>query len=71
MILKSLGSTGDSCWKLIPTEGYDFSKERKQLAAWLFPEIKGDKRRGYKFDRAIEYLNAALSSLNGIRAQAA
>jgi hypothetical protein len=50
--------------------GYDFSKERKQLAAWLFPEINDDKQRGDKFDRAIEYLEAALSSLNTIRAQA-
>jgi hypothetical protein len=51
--------------------GYEFSKERKQLAAWLFPEINSDKQRGYKFDRAKEYLDEALSSLNTIRAQAA
>jgi hypothetical protein len=51
--------------------GYDFSKERKQLAAWLFPEINDGKQRGDKFDRAIKYLKAALSSLNTVRAQAA
>jgi hypothetical protein len=51
-------------------EGYDLSKERKQLSEWLFPEINDDKRRGDKFDRAVKYLKAALSSLNTIRAQA-
>jgi hypothetical protein len=48
---------------------YDFSKDRKQLAAWLFPEITNEKRRGDKFDRAIKYLKAAMASLNALRAQ--
>jgi hypothetical protein len=51
--------------------GYDLSKDRKQLAAWLFPEINDEKRRGDKFDRAIKYLKAALSSLNTLRTQTA
>jgi hypothetical protein len=49
--------------------GYDLSKDRKQLAAWLFQEISDEKRRGDKFDRAIKYLGAALSSLKTLRAQ--
>lgn len=48
---------------------YDLSAERKQLAAWLFPEIDDEKRRGDKFDRAKEYLEAALASLGTLRAQ--
>jgi hypothetical protein len=48
---------------------YDLSAERKQLAAWLFPEIDNEKKRGDKFDRAKEYLEAALASLNTLRAQ--
>jgi hypothetical protein len=51
--------------------GYDLSKDRKQLSAWLFPEIDDEKQRGNKFDRAIKYLGSALSSLNTIRAQRA
>jgi hypothetical protein len=49
--------------------GYDLSKDRKQLAAWLFPEINNEKPRGDKFDRANEYLKAAMASLNALRAQ--
>ncbi len=49
--------------------GYDLSDERKQLAAWLFPEIDSEKKRGDKFDRAKEYLEAALASLSTLRAQ--
>lgn len=48
---------------------YDLSSERKQLAAWLFPEIDDEKKRGDKFDRAKEYLDTALSSLPALRAQ--
>jgi len=51
--------------------GYDLSRERKQLAAWLFPEIPDGKHRGDKFDRAREYLETALASLNTLRAQSA
>jgi hypothetical protein len=51
--------------------GHDVSKERKQLAKWLFPEIDNEKRRGDKFDRATGYLTAALSSLNTLRTQTA
>jgi hypothetical protein len=49
--------------------GYDLSKERKQLSIWLFPEIKGDKARGDKFDRAKDLLEAARGSLDVLRAQ--
>jgi hypothetical protein len=49
--------------------GYDLSKDRKQLAAWPFPEINNEKRRGDKFDRAIGYLKAAMASLKALRAQ--
>lgn len=50
---------------------YDASKNRKQLAMWLFPEIKDARRRGDKFDRAVEYLEVAVASLNALRAQSA
>jgi hypothetical protein len=50
--------------------GFDFSKDRKQLAVWLFREIKDEKQRGDKFDRARKYLEDALSSLGALRAQA-
>ena len=50
-------------------EGYDLSKERKQLAKWLFPEMNDEKARGYKFDRAKEYLDAAIALLPTLRAQ--
>lgn len=49
--------------------GYDPSKERKQLAAWLFPEIRRQKSQGDKFDRAVKYLNHAISVLPELRAQ--
>jgi hypothetical protein len=52
-------------------QGYDLSKDRKQLSAWLFPQINDEKQRGDKFDRAIKYLAAALSSLDRLRAQSA
>ncbi|MGP0093719.1 MAG: hypothetical protein ACLPKB_27815 [Xanthobacteraceae bacterium] len=48
--------------------GYDLSKERKQLAVWLFPETRDEKARGDKFDRARELLDMALSHLNTLRA---
>jgi hypothetical protein len=49
--------------------GYDLSADRKQLALWLFPEISDEKKRGDKFDRATECLEAALASLHTLRAQ--
>jgi len=49
--------------------GYDLSNERKQLAAWLFPEIQKPKARGDKFDKAKKYLDGAISSLDIMRAQ--
>jgi hypothetical protein len=51
--------------------GYHVSKDRKQLSAWLFREINDEKRRGDKYDRAVKYLRAALSSLNKLRTQTA
>jgi hypothetical protein len=49
--------------------GYNLSKERKQLAIWLFPNIIDQKARGDKYDRARELLDDALSQLDLIRAQ--
>jgi hypothetical protein len=49
--------------------GCDLSKARKQLAAWLFPDIHSEKTRGDKFDRAKQYLNEAISLLPALRAQ--
>jgi hypothetical protein len=49
--------------------GYNLTKERKQLALWLFAEIRNEKARGHKFDRAKKYLDEALSSLTTLRAQ--
>lgn len=48
---------------------YDLSAERKQLAAWLFPEIENQKTRGDKYDRAREYLDDAIGSIPTLRAQ--
>ena len=49
--------------------GYDLSTERKQLSLWLFPEIEDEKARGDKYDRARDLLEAALASLDSLRAQ--
>lgn len=49
--------------------GHDLSTSRKQLALWLFPEIRDEKKRGDKFDRATELLETALASLSTLRAQ--
>jgi hypothetical protein len=37
-------------------KGYNLSKDRKQLAGWLFPKIKDQVKRGHKFDKAVELL---------------
>jgi hypothetical protein len=49
--------------------GHDTSKERKQLAQWLFPEVRSQKSRGDKFDRAMQYLDGAKELLPALRAQ--
>jgi hypothetical protein len=49
--------------------GYDLSQDRKQLATWLFPNIRSEKFRGDKFDRAKQYLREAISLLPALRAQ--
>jgi len=49
--------------------GHDLSQDRKQLAAWLFPEIRSEKTRGDKFDRSRQYLCEAISQLPTLRAQ--
>ena len=46
---------------------YNLCKQRKQLAWWMFPEIKDDNARGDKYDRACELLDEALSSLSLLR----
>jgi hypothetical protein len=49
--------------------GHDPCKERKQLAAWLFPEVEDRQARGKKLDRAVRLLNEALASMRMIDAQ--
>jgi hypothetical protein len=49
--------------------GYDPRKKRKQVAAWLFPEQKNQRRRGEMLDRAVKLLDAALASTRVIDAQ--
>lgn len=48
--------------------GYDRSKNRKQLAQWLFPKISSQKAQGEKFDRAKQYLDEAKDLLPTLRA---
>jgi hypothetical protein len=50
-------------------KGYDPHKERKQLAEWMFPDIKDRRSRGRKLDRAVELLDDALAALGVIAAQ--
>jgi hypothetical protein len=50
-------------------KGYDPRKERKQLAAWMFPEIRDKRKRGLKLDRAVELLDEALAATREIDAQ--
>jgi hypothetical protein len=50
-------------------EGYDPQKERKQVAAWLFPEQRDQRKRGEMLDGAVRLLNEALASARIIDAQ--
>jgi hypothetical protein len=50
-------------------KGYDPHKERRQLAEWMFPNIKDHRSRGRKLDRAVELLDDALAALGVIAAQ--
>jgi len=50
-------------------KGYDPQKQRKQLAAWLFPEQKNQRARGEMLDRAVELLDDALAAARAIDAQ--
>jgi hypothetical protein len=49
--------------------GYDPVKDRKQVGAWLFPEIRNQQARGKKLDRAVKLLNELLKSMRMIDAQ--
>jgi hypothetical protein len=49
--------------------GYDPTKDRKQIAEWMFPEIKDQRKRGSKLDRAVEFLDEALAAARVIDAQ--
>lgn len=49
--------------------GHDPHKERKQMALWMFPEIKDAQRRGAKLDRALMLLDDALAQARLIDAQ--
>jgi hypothetical protein len=42
---------------------YSSHKDRKQLARWLFPEIKDQTKRGHKFDKAVELLEQLCASI--------
>jgi hypothetical protein len=44
-------------------------KARKQIAKWMFPEIKGQRKRGDRLDRAVELLDEALAAARMIDAQ--
>jgi hypothetical protein len=50
-------------------KGYDPQKQRKQIAAWLFPEQKHQRARGETLDRAVEILDDALAAARAIDAQ--
>lgn len=61
--LEALASHGILALFALQMRGYDLSKERKQLAAWLFPKIEGEKARGDYYDRARELLYEAFALL--------
>jgi hypothetical protein len=48
---------------------FDPSKDRKQLALWLFPEIQNQAARGKKFDNARAHLAQARAASRVIDAQ--
>ena len=50
-------------------KGHDPHKERKQLAEWMFPNIRDRRSRGRKLDRAVKLLDDALAALEVIAAQ--
>jgi hypothetical protein len=50
-------------------KGYDPRKERKQMAAWLYPEQKNERKRGEMLDRAVELLDEALAATRVVDAQ--
>jgi hypothetical protein len=50
-------------------KGYDPRKERKQIAAWLYPEQKNQHKRGEMLDRAVDLLDGALTAARAIDAQ--
>jgi hypothetical protein len=50
-------------------KGYDPRKERKQMAAWLYPDQKNQRKRGEMLDRGVELLDEALAAARVIDAQ--
>jgi hypothetical protein len=50
-------------------KGYDPRKDRKQLAAWMFPEEKEPRKQGQMLDRSAELLDEALLAQRVIDAQ--
>jgi len=54
---------------LLRLNGYDPRKRRKQVAAWMFPEIEDQRKRGGKLDRAEKLLDEALAAARVIDAQ--
>jgi hypothetical protein len=50
-------------------KGYNLSDDRKQLAWWLFPEVKDQVKRGHKLDKAVELLEQLCVAIRVIDAQ--
>jgi hypothetical protein len=50
-------------------KGYDPCKKRKELAAWMFPEHKDQRKRGQMLDRSVELLDEALAAQRVLDAQ--
>jgi hypothetical protein len=50
-------------------KGYDLHRDRKQLAAWMFPEQKDQRKRGLLLDRSAKLLHEALVGQRVIDAQ--
>jgi hypothetical protein len=48
---------------------FDPRKQRKQVAAWLFPEHQNQRARGKMLDRSVELLDEALAAARVIDAQ--
>jgi hypothetical protein len=49
--------------------GFDPRTQRKQLAAWLFPEHQNPQARGKMLDRSVELLDEALAAVRVIDAE--